>query len=300
MTTLPPATVVVCTYRHGADAANAIASVLAQHPAPDDVVLVRSGASPSDPLPAPLAHATDDARVRVVCEPRRGSALARACGIDASRHDVVLFLDDDATAHTGWFAALSAAMASADVAAAGGTILPRWPAPNGAPPRWLPHSQRSAYGERVGADATHPPFAANMAVRRSIIERAGGFPATLGHDGSTPGLHEETALCERLERMGHRVVHVPDAVVDHHVRDDQVRARWLLRRAWHAGSSDLRRDHYLGAPPQPRRRALKLAALVLALPASAVRAPWSVHVLARILNNAGYLRAYVGSRHAHG
>jgi len=274
-------TVAICTVRAGPDLAEAVATVLPQLGA-GELVVVRSGQSQAE-VPSVLEPL--DPRVRVVAEPRRSSSAARTAALTAARAEVVLFIDDDCLASPGWVDALSHAMAPSEVAAAGGTILPIWPAVR---PGWLHDRLAASYGERVAGATEHGPFAANMAVRVAAVAAAGGIDPDLGHRDGVPGLHEETELAARLAASGCRVVEVPAAVVEHRVRPEQARRRWLLRRSWHEGRSDAVVDARHGRDDRMRRLA-KLAGLALvALPAQA-RPRAGTYVLARAAVNAGYL-----------
>lgn len=273
--------VAICTVRADEDLVRAVTAVVAQLQDGDEVLVVHSGrAEPA--LPAALASL---GAVRAVAEPRRSSSAARTTALAAARHDVVLFLDDDCEPEPGWVAALRRAMTPPEVAAAGGTIWPRWP---GARPRWLHPKLATSYGERDAATTTHQPFAANLGVRARLVVDVGGLHPDLGHHDGTPGLHEETELAHRLRAAGHLVVDVPGAVVHHRVRPDQARRAWLLRRCWHEGRSDAVVDRANGRRERARR-ALKLIGLAVALVPSQVVPRAGTYVAARALVNAGYL-----------
>lgn len=271
----------VCTVRADHDLASAVDSVLPQLGS-GELLVVWSGARTAD---APEVLTPLDPRIRVVAEPRRSSAAARSAALAAAAAPVVLFLDDDCIAAPGWVEAMAAAMAPEDVAAAGGTIEPRWP---GGRPRWLHPRLATSYGERAAGDTHHHPFAANMAVRVAAVRAVGGIDPDLGHHGATPGLHEETELVDRLVAAGHRVEDVSGATVTHRVRLDQVRRRWLLRRSWYEGRSDAIVDRRRGRG-QPGRRSLKLAVLLVAVVPSQVLPRTGTYVAARLVVNAGYL-----------
>jgi GT2 family glycosyltransferase len=272
--------IVVCT--NGASPRLAATVAAAAGQAPDaEVVVVWSGAAKApDALAASLG-------ARVEAEPLPGIAAARQRGLTAATGDVVVFADDDVTPEPGWFDALVAPLDDAGVGSVGGTIVPAWP--GGAAPRWLPARLGVAYGERV-AGGGHYPFGANMAIRREPALAAGGFRSALGHRAGRPGLHEETELCRHLDAAGWRSVDAPGAVVHHHVRPDQARLGWLLRRAWAEGRSDRARDELRGRT-DAGVRLVKTAGLAVALVPSLVRPKAAVYVGVRIAVNAAYLAA---------
>jgi GT2 family glycosyltransferase len=281
------ATIAVCTRGGGAGLARTLAALDADAPTEAELLVVLSGADVAAPAPSVVEDALGalGRSARVIAESAPGAARARIRALAEAGSDIVLFTDDDAVVRPGWYAALRSAMANG-AGAAGGGVIAVWP--NGAPPAWLPGALRSYYGERIaGPGASHRPFAANLALRRSAVDAVGGMRAELGPHGGRPGLHAETELCERLDRAGFGVVEAPRATVEHVVGPEQVRIGWLLRRAWHEGRSDAVRDAADGR--DTALRTLKLAGLVASLPLTAGLPSRAVYVLARIVSNVAYL-----------
>jgi GT2 family glycosyltransferase len=285
------ATIAICTHRHEPDLVATLESLGvdlgAQEPPP--VIVVRSETREDEPLPHHISSPVAELPfpVRFVCEPQPGVAAARARALVTADTEAVLFVDDDVYVVPGWFERMNEAMARTGVGAAGGTVLPRWPRRR---PWWLPGRLESYYGHRESSpQAQHPPFGLNMGIRRSAAWEAGGFRPELGHAASTPGLHEETDLIVRIERSGYRVAEVPEAIVEHIVRPEQVTLRWVLRRAWHEGRSDAVRDRR-AARHHIIIRMMKLLALVCLFVPSLVYPRAGVYVGVRILVNLSNLK----------
>ena len=283
---------VICTRGTTATLADALHSVAADLREGDDLLVVVDG--------GPLAEAASSAlppNARLVVQPATGLGAARQRALDAVIADLVLFVDDDEIVHAGWRDALVAAFADERVAAVGGTIEARWP--DGDPPRWLHDRLRAAFGERrAGPGCGYPPFGGNLAVRRDAARAVGGFSAELGHGPHRPGLHEDAELCRRLVAAGWAVAEAPGAVVEHLVRPDQVRLRWLLRRAWHEGRADAQLARMSDGGDGIRRTG-KLLGLTVAAPLAALRPRLGAYVAARLLVNLGYLWARATRRLPH-
>jgi GT2 family glycosyltransferase len=233
------ASVVLCTYtdRRWHVLVEALASVLAQRPAPHEVLLV------IDHDEELLWRARRELRsVRVVPNQREpGLSGARNTGVEHASGDVVVFLDDDAIPHPGWLDALVDALDRDDVVGAGGPVIPRWAT---AKPPWFPEeflwvvgcSYRGAPEER---GPIRNPIGANMSFRRSACLDVGGFAVRLGRVGSTPLGCEETELAIRLRasRPDTAIIHVPSARVEHLVTAERVRFRYFWTRCWGEGLS---------------------------------------------------------------
>jgi glycosyltransferase involved in cell wall biosynthesis len=240
---MPTPSVVVCTHNRADLVAQAVGAALAQARAVGGEVIVVDNAS-TDETPAVLEALVGrhGDGLRIVREERLGLSLARNCGLQAARGDVVAYLDDDAVPRPGWLAALLAPYADPRVVAVGGRIVLRFAA---APPAWLSseiHAALSAYdlGPTAGpvryGQATYP-FGANISFRAAPARAAGGFSATVGPLGRQQLVHDETDLCYRLEHAGGVVWYTPDAVVDHHVVPERLSPGWMLRRHWSGGQS---------------------------------------------------------------
>ncbi len=242
---LAPVTVVVCAYTldRWQLIRDALGSVLAQLPAPAQVVLVVDhNPSLSQRARAELTATGELSTVAVVdSDEPKGLSGARNCGLRVASQPVTAFLDDDAQAREGWLSALIEPYQDGNVVATGGAALPAWP---GARPRWLPPAFYwvvgcSYLGLPESAAPVRNPIGANMSMRTELARALGGFDAAVGRVGSRPRGCEETELAIRLTAStpGSLVMYVPSAAVDHHVAPDRVSARYFLRRCWHEGMS---------------------------------------------------------------
>jgi GT2 family glycosyltransferase len=287
------ATIVVCTRRFDDELASTLGALIQHAPEAAEILVVRSGTPIGSPVPASIEPWFSNGVLRSICVAQDGSARARAAGLREASTEVVVWLDDDARPRSGWYRELIAPFSNPGVGAVGGTIIPDWP--DGRPPAWLPRRLAIYFGERrAGPNVGHHPFGANMAVKRSAALEVGELDPALGPSGSIPGLHEETELCERLSAAGYRIEEAPGAIVDHSIRPEQVSVRWVLRRAWHHGRSDLLRDLPKGRADTPTR-IFKLLGLIASWPVSLLHPRAAVYVTTRVLVNVAYLRYRVGT-----
>jgi GT2 family glycosyltransferase len=230
--------VVICAYCESRWAAlvEAVASAREQNPVPDEVVVVIDH---NDALLARAAGALPEALVVANAE-SRGLSGARNTGVRRASGAIVAFLDDDASARPGWLLALAQAFEDSSVIGVGGVALPVW---ESSAPTWLPTeflwvvgcSYRGLPAQRA---EIRNPIGANMAFRRVVLERVGGFTDGIGRIGRTPLGCEETELSIRARQAtGGRIVQRHDAEVEHLVSDDRASWSYFRRRCWAEGLS---------------------------------------------------------------
>jgi glycosyltransferase involved in cell wall biosynthesis len=139
--------------------AEALDSVLAQRPAPADVVVIDDG---SGDATARIARGYP-APVRVVSQDHAGIGAARNRGVDAVAGDWIAFLDaDDLMTGTSLASRASVLAERAEVEIVFGTVR---------------RFSRLAYGEPVALDELQPcHLPGSMLVRRRALDAVGPFP----------------------------------------------------------------------------------------------------------------------------
>ena len=163
--------------------------------------------------------------IRYVYEERPGIAFARNAGTAASTGEYVASIDDDAAAEPDWIERISSLVTTREYVALGGRILPLYEVPK---PPWF----QDAYEERtwgterrfLGKDESFS--ASNMVVKRSALERVGGFPTDVGMSGDRLMVGEEPMLFKRLwesEDCAGKILYDPDLRVRHSVPAHKMR-----------------------------------------------------------------------------
>ena len=223
---LPRASVVVCTiYQRVEHLRRTIESILALDYPDYEIIVVdnRVGAHASIP---PFAG---DERVKIVVEPIPGVSAARNCGFAESTGDFVAFTDDDVEVDPLWLRALGAAFANdASLDAIGGMVRPAELVTE--PQLWFEEfyggftrsfEARQWSLDLVGGSDPMFPYSpghfgagCNMALRRTALQRIGGFDERLG--AGTPSTSgEDLKAFMEVVLTGGRVAYVPSALVRH-------------------------------------------------------------------------------------
>ena len=236
----PPAhSLVVCTYNRRRDLQRCLETILPDL-GDDELVVIDDGST--DDTPAYLASLPVRANLRLVRVANQGLSANRDLGARLSSAPWITYLDDDAWLPEGWLDHLRAATPglAPDVALLGGPVSLPW---RGARPSWLSPSLRCYLTEfspsagELAAPDTLPCVGANMTLRRSWLERVGGFTRGLGRRGGNLLSREETHLWKRLRAAGARGRFDPALWLWHDLPPSRLRRRWFLRRLYWEGIS---------------------------------------------------------------
>jgi GT2 family glycosyltransferase len=171
-----------------------------------DEILVVDSASLTTAYPG-IASRHGAACIRA---PRPGTSLARNVGWRAARHALVAFVDDDARVRPGWAEAMVGAFDDPGVAFVTGSITAGAGPAEGPIPRMHASEPFDLLLTTRGALGA----SANLALRRTALERVGGFDEDLG-PGRWFRAAEDIDLFDRLLLAGERGRYEPSAGVEH-------------------------------------------------------------------------------------
>ena len=229
----PGVSVVICTRDRTAGLEAVLRTFQRVACEPMEILVVDN--APSGPQTRELLAelAADDPRLRYTCEPLPGLSRARNHGMAAAKYDLIAFTDDDTRVDPGWPLAIAAGFA-ADPEAVCVTGLVASSSLDTGSERYF--DSRYAWGEafeprRYDLAAHRQPSGlypysagifgtgANFAVRRSAVERLGGFDPLLG--AGSPGRGgEDLDMFLRVILSGGRICYLPSALVWHQHRAD--------------------------------------------------------------------------------
>jgi GT2 family glycosyltransferase len=262
----PPASILIPTRARPSYLQVALASIAPQAAEAGAEVLVIDDAGAS---PAARALAT---RFGARYEPHPsplGLNVARNTGVQRSTGELVVFVDDDIRASPGWLEALlKAARENPLVDVFTGPIRPRL---EGTRLRTCGREGPPITSLDLGAEDTFARYAwgANMAIRRSALERIGPFDVSLEHGGDEQEWQDRLGASSRDanselqgETRGPRVIYVARASVEHRRSGDDARLRSLARGAYRRGRAARSFDARSGRAPTLQRELITLAGCI--------------------------------------
>lgn len=240
-------TVVLCTYNRCRELAKALNSVANSTVPPQiewEILLVDNNSSDRTREVAEEFCKRAPGRVRYVFERQPGLSHARNTGIHEAKGEIVAFMDDDVIVEATWLWNLTASMLGGEWSGAGGRVVPEWNCPR---PGWLSLDQWYTLGPLANFDfgpapreLTEPPFGANMAFRKEMFEKYGGFRTDLGRRPGSLVSNEDTEFGNRLLTAGERLWYEPSAVLYHPVQKDRTEKKYFLSWWFHKGEGNIR------------------------------------------------------------
>jgi glycosyltransferase involved in cell wall biosynthesis len=174
--------VIVCTYNRCQKLEQALESIAASE-VPDSVewelLVVDNNSTDQTREVVDKFSRRCPRRFRYLLEPQQGLSSARNAGVRGSEGEIIAFTDDDVVVEPTWLWNLTAALQNGEWGGAGGRIVPVW---NRLLPHWLRPRGLLLSGPFVALDLGpeavplhQAPVGANMAFRRDVIHKFGGF-----------------------------------------------------------------------------------------------------------------------------
>jgi GT2 family glycosyltransferase len=129
-----------------------------------------------------------------------------------------------------------------DMACIGGKVMPLFESER---PAWLEDDLLDVYSIKLNGDHEREiqppeyPIGCNMAFRHSVFENIGGFPTSLCRKSGNLLSNDETYFLLRIAKAGLKTLYAPGVQVSHRILPDRTTLRWLLRRWYWQGISDV-------------------------------------------------------------
>ena len=188
-------------------------------------------------------HGFPNVNFRYFVETNQGLSHARNRGIEESRGETLLFLDDDSYIQQDYLKNLQKQLnGHPDADTFGGKIDPIFE--SGETPKWLSkwnYSWVSAIdlGEKVCQFKGKAfPIGANMGIRKAMLDKIGVFNTQLGRSKKNLMGGEEKDLFERIRQQGGNIYYFPDVVVHHVIPPSRTTKDYVKRLGEGVGMSE--------------------------------------------------------------
>src|SRR5262245_24146840 len=238
----PTATVLICTYNRAELLGETLDSLALSrtHELSWNVIVVDNNSTDATRDVVASRMLTFPVELRYLFEQRQGKSNALNTGLAGTRAELIVFTDDDVRVGEGWLEeACRPLLVDPSIDYTGGKVLPLWDSPC---PPWLDQTRSDLWGTLAILDYGPEPFifeerrrvplGANMAVRRRLVERIGGFDPALGRRGRSLLGQEQAEFFCRSRAIGARGLYVPQMSLGHHVPAHRL-TRAYFREWWY-------------------------------------------------------------------
>lgn len=238
--------IIVCTYNRDKYLYSALQCIAENGYPTDDYEIVLVNNMSTDSTESECQRFRNDypaVDFRYFVETQQGLSFARNRGIQESRGETLVFLDDDSYIQPNYLLNLQhqlEAFPNAD--AFGGKIDPVFE--SGEPPKWLSkwnYSWVSAIdmGNKVCPfEGKAFPIGANMGISKAMLSKIGVFNTELGRSKKNLMGGEEKDLFERIRHQGGNIYYFPDVVVQHVIPPSRTTKEYVKRLGEGVGRSE--------------------------------------------------------------
>ena len=236
------ATILICTYNRSEHLAETLDSLSELRVGPDitwDVLVVDNNSTDDTRTIVERRARAYPVALRYLFEGQQGKSNALNSGMAATEARIIVFTDDDVKVLETWLeAAVRPLLERNDIDYTGGPVRPIWGASR---PAWLDEKGNLGGTIAVKDHGDAPfifeaqkktPLGVNMAVRRSLVERIGGFRPDLGRNGKSLLGQEQAEFFYRSRQAGARGLYVPEMMLAHFVPAGRL-TRSYFRRWWY-------------------------------------------------------------------
>ncbi len=225
-----PIDVIIRTYNRSSMIGDAAASVIAADRTGIALRLLIVDNNSADDTPQVLAQIArkHGEQIITITEKKPGGQMALNAGIAASHAPVLAFFDDDERVRADWLQTIRHEMADPATDFIAGPYKPIWTIPE---PEWIPEGFGGVLGiidngperRKFGSGFSGMLTQGNCAVRRTIFDEAGPYPAELE-------TAEDRWLFEWLMAHGKTGYYCPDLEIGHLMQADRLKRDYF--RSW--------------------------------------------------------------------
>ncbi len=263
----PEISLVICTYNRCRYLPEALQSIRLQTLEPHrfEVIVVDNNSTDET---AQITHQFISnhpaLNIRYCLEANKGLSFARNRGIAEARSPIINYVDDDAILSTHYLEEMLAFFTNNPQAVgAGGKIIPKYE--DGKEPEWMSKYLHGFIGKIDFGDATIPfsekmkyPVGCNMAYKKTMLEKAGGFNNALQFRS------DDKYIFYEVNKHSNEVFYVPGAWLYHYIDAHRLELSNFKKLFLKTGNEEKKRVFTDGGNAAVFKKALEFIAKTIA------------------------------------
>ncbi|MBQ0029523.1 MAG: glycosyltransferase [Paludibacteraceae bacterium] len=238
--------IIICTYNREKYIYNLLKSLAENTLSKEEYEIILVDNNCADNTHAEVNRFCDDFKdveLHYFVETNQGLSYARNRGIQESKGDILVYVDDDALVNNQYLSTYSDFFKrNPKIEAAGGAILPQYETEE---PEWMSHYTRALitgkldFGNKEREFPSNSfPGGGNAAYRKELFDRIGLFNVELGRKGNSLIGAEEKDLFDKMTSIGVRFFYLPNAILYHQIQAHKVTREYLEKLSHGIGVSE--------------------------------------------------------------
>ncbi|MBM4053449.1 MAG: glycosyltransferase [Planctomycetes bacterium] len=214
-----------------------------------EIIVVDNGSTDNTREIAEQAASLNKTDIKYIYEPEPGLLSGRHRGMSEAMGKILIFVDDDIEAASGWLTAIMTEFEDTSVHIVGGTSLPRYEVD---PPQWIEKycswegnqltcgslSLINKGNQRVEIDPIYV-WGLNFAIRKQTLFELGGFhPDNISKHLQHFQGDGEIGLTLKMKEKGLKAIYAPDAKVYHCIPRERLTVISFEERFYYQGVCD--------------------------------------------------------------
>lgn len=231
----PELTIIICTFNRAYLLPETVSTIFQQNVSRDHYqVLIVNNNSTDNTAEILDGFLNKYDNLLVVEETTQGLGNSKNTGMKTATTDWVVFLDDDAKVPYDFVKKALNNIKNYNFQCFGGVYLPWY---KYGKPQWFRDNYASNNGKLPEFAALKEDFISGgiMAIKKTVLQKFGGFPTNLGMNGNKIAYGEETLLQIRLRNSGIEIGYDPNWVIYHLVNRYKLSPWWFIKSGFASG-----------------------------------------------------------------
>jgi glucosyl-dolichyl phosphate glucuronosyltransferase len=261
---------IICTYNRAERLAGCLESIVKQQTPQDAFEVIVVDNNSTDKTKELVSQFSNKVpNLSYIFENTQGLSYARNRGCAEAKAPYLVYLDDDAMAPPEYLTHVSRIIKEHAPDILGGPVYPYYTTPK---PRWFKDEYEiRKYADKSGFSPSAAVSGGNFTIKKTLLEKLGGFDVNLGMIGNKVGLGEERKVLEQYRAATpppeQKVYYALECYVTHHVPPQKMRLTYIMKRAYIAGkrSQQVITDYHTGESSDAKKSRSSLSARVKAV-----------------------------------